>query len=1412
MHHSPSARRRMAAGKVARACLSVMLALFFAVPTSLLSSARAQKAYASSPGDGFSDSGMTCDVGYSLNPGPTNDDYTEFPVTMPDGQTITGYCQDHGAAAPAPGTFAFDWRWNGSDAYDIWVWSQDGEAYTLSGTPQNIAGFEWTPTGDFELHKASADAGITDGNACYSLAGCQYALYNTWDDANTDTNRILTLTTDASGYASSTQSDTDIIARPDAYYLKEVVAGSGYQVSGDISEVTMTYGTLAQVYVSDQAKYDPSFIRIAKYDGSKTYTASNLPEGSATLAGAVYEVDYYAGWYGTRQEAQASDSKLRGWQVKTPESGRIDLGFAQDYLVGGDSLYTDSNGNTAFPLGTYVIYEVSAPDGYVKSDKSYVIRAYTDSDGNVTLDGDKDVKDGQTYVGAAETVQRGDFSLVKTATNDNDASSNAGTTGDDSRELVAGVQFQLINDNDNAVISPDTGEEVAKGGVVCTITTDKDGYASTKGGEDVNGWGTPDGWTGALAFGSYTVHEVIPQSVQDAWKASHGGHALIAADDFKASITSDGQDSPATYVNNHQAQTPLKIVKVDSETGEQIPLTCSFKLRDSAGELVTYTSHYPEESTQDTWTASAKGEVTLPMLLPSGTYTVEEVTAPTGYALATEGKTFTVSDTTYNGWDDPITVEFADTPIKGKVSIQKTDEDTGDYLAGATFKIVAASDIVTGDGTVRAKAGDVVQDNLSVDENGKATSKELYIGAYNVVETKAPEGYCLDDSNHAVAIASVGQDTPVVSVSLEYPNEGTVLAIDKRITGTNKALAATTFQLYDPEGVEACGFDIASIGKCAKALLDASDVEIDNWDEIVKQASSFVAGESVAFTAHYKDAEGNEKAEDLIAKLNDDYTITLYQAAAPTKAIGTIPALQQIAEGYFNQTGQTDVNGAISFKYLKPGTYSLREAASAVGYHLNDDLSTWKVVVDDNGRISVEGSDASAAASATVSVTNDENEMHTTLKTESGDKVVDADKGATLVDTIRYEGAIAGQTYTAKGTLHLKSVADDGTVTDGGAFKDAAGKEVTAETTFTAVDTSGEVEVTFTFDASGLNGDEVVAFEKMYDAEGNVQMTHEDITDTGQTVKIQPKIGTELLAKNAEASADGQATAGISLNATDAAKILGSAASKLFPDADFTAVESTAKSFFVAADALSQLKAQGSAGDASADSDDSGTDADASEDKSTTGDDKASAGAAASATDADASTDTAAGGNFSHDAQAYEGEITLVDTVGYIGLTPGVEHVMRGTLMDKTTGYALEDADGNIVTAETTFTPETANGEVEVTFTWNASDMRGKETVAYESASEVTTTETTDEATGETKAEKTETEVAIHQDINDTGQTVTFPEVPETPTEGDSYDKTGDVMRRIAPFAAGGLLIAGAAIGYGVYNRRLARREEEAGE
>ena len=116
------------------------------------------------------------------------------------------------------------------------------------------------------------------------------------------------------------------------------------------------------------------------------------------------------------------------------------------------------------------------------------------------------------------------------------------------------------------------------------------------------------------------------------------------------------------------------------------------------------------------------------------------------------------------------------------------------------------------------------------------------------------------------------------------------------------------------------------------------------------------------------------------------------------------------------------------------------------------------------------------------------------------------------------------------------------------------------------------------------------------------------------------------------------------------------------------------------------------------------------------------------------------------------GDITIDDVVSYKNLTVGKEYTIRGVLMDKSTGKAFL-VDGKEIRSEVTFTPETADGEVTVSFTFDGSVItKDTEIVAFETLY------------------RDETEIAVHADIDDKDQTVTIhpqPE-PEKPQTGDN--------------------------------------------
>ena len=362
----------------------------------------------------------------------------------------------------------------------------------------------------------------------------------------------------------------------------------------------------------------------------------------------------------------------------------------------------------------------------------------------------------------------------------------------------------------------------------------------------------------------------------------------------------------------------------------------------------------------------------------------------------------------------------------------------------------------------------------------------------------------------------------------------------------------------------------------------------------------------------------------------------------------------------------------------------------------------------------------------TVKVKSPNPEIGTTLKDDQGAKEVEP-KQVTLIDTVKYTNLTVGKEYEVTGRLMDKET----------------GKElspaVTATTKFKATQSNGSIDIKFTLDASKLAGKKVVAFEKVSEG-GKLVAAHEDINDEGQTVVVKspnPSIGTTLKDdKGAKEVEPKQVTL------IDTVKYTNLIVGKEYEVSGRLMDKETGKELEPAVTATTKFTAKQSNG-----SIDIKFTLDASKlaGKRVVAFEKVSEGGKLVAAHEDIndedqtvkvkSPNPSIGTTLTDDKGAKEVEpvqVTLVDKVAYTNLTVGKEYTVTGRLMDKETGKELEPA----VTGSAKFTPTESNGTVDVTFTLDASKLAGKKVVAFEKVSEG------------------EKEVAVHEDINDEGQTI----------------------------------------------------------
>lgn len=983
------------------------------------------------------------------------------------------------------------------------------QLYTGAGT-QIILSFKYTPYGNIDLVKVTANEEMCEGNPLYSVEGAVYTVYR--NSGLTDV--AGSITTDGDGWGILEELE------PGDYWVKETKQAPGHAIDPTVYPVKVASDETARVNgqtVSDIPQSDPVGMLVGKVDAD---TGESRPQGDATLEGALFTVRYFAGDYTDAASAEASGEPSRTWVFETDVDGFAYL--SDEYKHSGDPLYYQTNGDASIPLGTVLIQETRAPQGYNLDDghggdpKVFCVRITPDGAVGESV---------YTYntPKVPDTVKRGDFRLVKEVPVTVYDEPDGDMPQEVVRVLVPGVKFELYNDSENAVLSPVTGKLVEPGDRVCTITVDDNGLATTKDDNaSVNGWSKPADWTGALAYGTYRVHEVIPQDVADAFKAEWG-KTLLPVEDWKTTIREEGQYLPPQLVNDHIPQTPLKVVKVDAETGGQVPLPVSFQLEDQNGDLVTYTSHYPVEETIDTWTANERGELTLPMLLEEGDYTLKEVQAPYGYVKELEGKAFHVG-AAYNGWDDPLVIEFANMPQKATITVAKTYSITGDAVNESVYIVKAAETIATPDGTIRAHEGEIVA-TLTTGDDGKATTPEFYLGTYTVYEAKAKDGFALDVVEKTVALEYAGQDVSVYDHEEAVTDEPTTPSIKKvDALDPEKALAGAKFHVWNDEGTFDEELATNENGVISLAYAKHGSYHIQE----VEAPDGYVIADL--------DDEGNPTVIDF--KVNDQGMIEWDESGAMAqshefelenmpKTMKTIAADSE--SGTHESQAREDITIVDTIQYtgLIPGN-----EYTACGTLM--DKATGEAALDDEGNAITSSTTFTAKESCgTVDVTfifkgatlagkqlvafeamefegaeymvhADIDDVDQTVSVvdiatqardgETGTNVGTIGENVKLIDTVAYTGLTPGNAYKLF-TMLMDKETGNPTMGDDGL-------PIVGTTEFTPETHDGTIDVEIEIDTRDLAGHDIVFFEKLSDAEENIIATHEDIDDEGQTVSF----------------------------------------------------------------------------------------------------------------------------------------------------------------------------------------------------------------------------------------------------------------------------------------------------------------------
>ena len=379
----------------------------------------------------------------------------------------------------------------------------DCGGYIYSGEGQELGQF-WAKlaVGNAKLQKTSTNANITDGNGIYSIAGATYGVYSDKDC----TKPLATLTTDTSGNTEAVE------VRASTVYIKELSAPAGFKIDKTIYSLSVEAGKTATLKVSDTPKVTDTLIELFKIDME---TQKSNPQGNASLEGAEFTWNFYAGYY---NKDNLPAKATRTWITKTiaekDRDGAIHYitRLADKYKVSGDSFYTQ-DGKNVLPLGTLTVEETKSPSGYLLEG------AYMQADGSeeqikgmyltqITEDGDLAVLSGSNQYHVSDKVIRGGVKIQKRDLETKDTKAQGGATLKD-------TAFEIISLNENAVLVE--GKLYKKNEVLMTIHTDIEGIAST----------SPD----LLPYGKYRLSEQKPPE----------GYLISGAKPIDFEITENGK-------------------------------------------------------------------------------------------------------------------------------------------------------------------------------------------------------------------------------------------------------------------------------------------------------------------------------------------------------------------------------------------------------------------------------------------------------------------------------------------------------------------------------------------------------------------------------------------------------------------------------------------------------------------------------------------------------------------------------------------------------------------------------------------------------------------------------------------------------------------------------------------------------
>lgn len=765
------------------------------------------------------------------------------------------------------------------------------------------------------------------------------------------------------------------------------------------------------------------------------------------------------------------------------------------------------------------------------------------------------------------------------------------------------------------------------------------------------------------------------------------------------------------------------------------------------------------------------------------------------------------------GESSPVTLGVrASVPLKGTLTLKKSvsDEYSSCVKNNRMYSLEGAEYKLYSDKGCKKEAA-----SFTTKEDGTTGSVQLSQGTYYLKEIKAPKGYKIDTSVKTVTL-SAGQ-TNTFSVKDEPAMDTLFINILKKGTADNTLGGAEfTIKYYDAESVSGNPLYawILKTDSSGKAVLDANHV-ISGSDRLITKSDrtavipvgTYTIQETKAPEGYQADSAvstykvtRNSEAAGVITSFvsgNPAY-ITYNSSTGFMTQIDRKPVIGTTAQdghtkGHTGTSAKTTIVDTVAYKDLVPGmTYTVqgqlmdqatgnkylsggKEVTASTSFRaekaegsvpltftldatgLGDhSLVVYETLLNQAGTKEAEHKiirdEGQTVRFPLIRTRADRQKDGKTEKNIEKEKDTEAENGtAVITDTVTYSNLVSGEKYTVRGKLMNKDT--------GKALTDASGHEFTAEAVFTPKEADGSVELTYKVPADLLKGKTLVVFENLYTNSVKVA-SHADLEDEGQTVRF-PVIGTMAVSKET-GDHIGQAVGKMTI--IDTVSYSGLKPGKKYTVKGQLMDKETGKTLLV--------KDQEVIGETSFAPEKSSGTVEVPLTLDTDGldghilvvfeklyDQDVNIASHEEIGDVEQSISipeihtTAQDGQTKEHTGAVSEKTTVTDTVRYSNLIPDKKYKVRGTLMDKETGRALKDSRGEMITAETEFTAESAAGLVELTYTLDSSSLAGKTVVVFEDLLH------------------NDVLIATHADIRDADQSVHYPDLKTNASGGNGSTK-----------------------------------------